>query len=449
MRHKLSDFQYNLPERLIAQEPARERTGSRLMAVDRRTGKIAHRRFEDLTEYLRIGDCMVFNDTRVMPARLTGWRLPGGSGAGLAAATAHADNAAGKARIDEAAQGIGAAPGHGKAEANGTAPGYGKAEASGAAPGHGKAETNGAAPGYGKAEVSGAAPGHGKAETSGAAPGHGKAEANGAAPDFGKAGVEALLIQRTDDPRVWEAMVKPGRRMKKGALLSFGGGALRAEVTEVLGSGNRLLRFSQSGGEFDRLLGAVGRIPLPPYIKNENVDAERYQTVYSKAPGSAAAPTAGLHFSEEYIAKLAEAGTELAYVTLHVGPGTFKPVRTENIEEHVMHSERFSIGENAAAAINRAKRALCVGTTSLRTLESAADGRGRVEALEGRTDIFIYPGYEFKRAGALLTNFHLPGSTLIMLVCAFAGYELAMEAYRQAVAEEYRFFSFGDAMLIM
>ncbi|MDR1059856.1 MAG: S-adenosylmethionine:tRNA ribosyltransferase-isomerase, partial [Clostridiales bacterium] len=368
-QYRLSDFQYELPERLIAQEPARERTGSRLMVIDRRSGAIAHRHFEDLKEYVRRGDCLVFNDTKVIPARLLGEKLAGRG-------VAQAGPAAGSASMA-----AGAAVAHG---ADGA---YGVCGAAGAS-------------GSGCAALA-----HGADRALGASGTPGTAEAHGAGAS--PARVEALLIRRTDDPYVWEALVRPGKRLKKGAAMSFGGGLLRASVEDVLQAGSRLLRFDAAGAEFDRRLEAAGRIPLPPYIKNERVDLSRYQTVYSKVPGSAAAPTAGLHFTDEYIGGLLAAGAEAAYLTLHVGPGTFRPVKTENIEDHVMHSEYYSIGESAAAAISRAQkggRVICVGTTSLRALESAAgEGEdGCVAPREGWTDIFIYPGYKFKCADALL-----------------------------------------------
>jgi S-adenosylmethionine:tRNA ribosyltransferase-isomerase len=341
---KLRDFQYALPERLIAQKPAEDRTGSRLMVLDRGTGGIRHGWFRELGDYLEPGDCLVFNDTKVMPARLLGRKAV-------------------------------AAP----------------------------------------------------------------------AP---AAAVEALLIKAAGDG-LWEAMVRPGKRLKAGSAILFDDGRLRADVLEVLPSGNRILRFDRSGEALARALAEIGRIPIPPYIREDGVDTERYQTVYARYSGSVAAPTAGLHFTEAMIADLERAGIRTAYLTLHVGPGTFLPVQTEDIERHKMHREHYRVSPETARTVNETAGAVVpVGTTSLRTLESVSDSRGRIRAGEGWTDIFIRPGYAFRRAGALLTNFHLPGSTLLMLVCAFAGYDLTMAAYRQAVAMEYRFFSFGDAMLI-
>ena len=338
---RLSDFQYELPGRLIAQSPADRRTGSRMLVIDRARGAYIDSRFERLAEWLAPGDCLVFNDTKVMPARLIGRKEQGG------------------------------------------------------------------------------------------------------------AAVEALLV-RPLGAGAWEAMVRPGKRLGPGARVEFGGGRLHAEVTGVLPSGHRALRFDCAGAALMDAIQEIGRIPLPPYITNENVDAGRYQTVYARHLGSAAAPTAGLHFTGEFIAGLEAAGVSAAYVTLHVGPGTFRPVKAENIEEHRMHEEFYRIGADAAQAIDDAEgRVVAVGTTSMRTVEGAAGEDGRVRACEGWTGIFIYPGYRFRRVGALLTNFHLPGSTLLMLVCAFAGYDLAMAAYRHAVEQEYRFFSFGDAMLIV
>jgi len=452
---KLQDFQYELPEGLIAQQPAGKRTGSRLMVLNRDMGTIEHRKFEDLTEYLRKGDCMVLNNTRVIPARLLGVR-PGSI-----------------------------------------------------------------------------------------------------------ARVEFLLLEKKS-PTAWEVMVSPGRKARPGDRVVFGGGILEASVVSVLKGGTRLVEFKFEGSDFDGLLDKCGQIPLPPYIKSADVDVARYQTVYSKYDGSVAAPTAGLHFTSDYLEAIRDIGVKTAFITLHVGAGTFKPVKCEDIEEHKMHSERYFIDEEAANDINRAKgigvtfgeghisskgagegngggnaggnfegrgggnverrgegnaegnaernaegnsggngegngrgnaggneggngegnggengegngkgncerygggsvercvesngggngggRVIAVGTTSLRSIEAASDQHGFLSPCEGRTDIFIYPGYKFKCADALLTNFHLPGSTLIMLVCAFAGYEFTMKAYMEAVEMQYRFFSFGDAMLIL
>jgi S-adenosylmethionine:tRNA ribosyltransferase-isomerase len=344
---KLHDFQYELPESLIAQQPAEKRTGSRLMVLDREKRTIEHRQFEDLAEYLKRGDCIVLNNTKVIPARLLGNR-PGSI-----------------------------------------------------------------------------------------------------------ARVEFLLLEKKS-PTAWEVLVSPGRKARPGDRVVFGDGILTASVVGVLEGGTRLVEFEFEGDDFEDLLKRCGQIPLPPYIKSVDVDMERYQTVYSKYEGSVAAPTAGLHFTPSYLETIRDIGVKTAFVTLHVGVGTFKPVKSETIEEHKMHSERYFIDGAAADAINstrevsqRAGRVIAVGTTSMRTIESVSDERGFVTPCNGRTDIFIYPGYKFKCADALLTNFHLPGSTLIMLVCAFAGYEFTMKAYREAVEMKYRFFSFGDAMLIL
>ena len=339
---KTSDFYYDLPEELIAQTPLEKRDFSRLLALDRGTGKWEHRKFFELTEYLRPGDCLILNNSRVLPARLLGQRLPGG----------------------------------------------------------------------GACEV-------------------------------------LLLIDRGE--RVWECLVRPGRKMKVGAKLSFGNGELTAEVVGEVEGGNRLVRFDYEG-IFLEVLERLGKMPLPPYIKEELQDSERYQTVYSKVVGSAAAPTAGLHFTPELLEKIAGMGIGIGYVTLHVGLGTFRPVKEDTVENHEMHSEYCVIPQETADLINRTKaaggRCICVGTTSCRTLESWANPDGTMEAKAGWTNIYIYPGYRFKVMDALVTNFYLPESTLVMLVSAFAGRETVLAAYAEAVKERYRFFSFGDAMLI-
>lgn len=336
------DFYYELPQELIAQTPLKDRTASRLLVLDRKSGEIEHRRFRDITEYLRPGDCLVMNNTRVIPARL-----------------------------------------------------------------------------YGVKEDTG-----------------------------GK--IEFLLLKRIDLD-TWEIILKPGKRGRKGARFVFGDGALRAEITDVKPDGNRIVRFEYEG-VWEELLDKLGEMPLPPYIKEKLTDKERYQTVYSKIEGSAAAPTAGLHFTEELLEKIKDMGVNTAYLTLHVGLGTFRPVSVENVEEHVMHSEYYEINEETAKLINRTRenggRIVAVGTTSVRTLETAADGDGRLKAESGNTDIFIYPGYKFKAVDALITNFHLPESTLLMLISAFAGKDKVFKAYEEAVKEKYRFFSFGDAMFI-
>lgn len=339
---KTRDFYYDLPQELIAQTPLDKRDGSRLMTLDRQTGRTGHRHFYELPELLRPGDCLILNDSRVLPARLLGQRLPGG----------------------------------------------------------------------GACEV-------------------------------------LLLTDRGEN--VWECLVRPGRKLRTGARMSFGGGMLSAEVTGEEAEGNRLVRF-QYEGIFLEVLERLGKMPLPPYIKEELQDRERYQTVYSKVLGSAAAPTAGLHFTPQLLEELAAKGVGLGYVTLHVGLGTFRPVKEETIEDHPMHSEYCTIPPETAELINRTKaeggRVICVGTTSCRTLESWAEEDGYMKPRSGWTNIYIYPGYRFKVMNGLITNFHLPESTLIMLVSAFAGRESVLAAYREAVAEQYRFFSFGDAMFI-
>jgi len=339
---KTSDFYYDLPEELIAQTPIAQRDTSRLMTVSRQDGRVEHHHFYELPDFLKAGDCLILNNSRVLPARLLGQRLPGG----------------------------------------------------------------------GACEV-------------------------------------LLLIDRGD--KTWECLVRPGRKMRTGAKLSFGDGTLTAEVIGEVEGGNRLVRFDYDG-IFLEVLERLGKMPLPPYIKEELQDRERYQTVYSKVVGSAAAPTAGLHFTPELLKKIEESGIGIGYVTLHVGLGTFRPVKEEDITDHEMHSEFCMIPQETADLINRTKanggRVICVGTTSCRTLESWANEDGTMEAKAGWTNIYIYPGYRFKVMDGLVTNFHLPESTLIMLVSAFAGREEVLAAYEEAVRERYRFFSFGDAMFL-
>ena len=339
---KTHDFYYDLPEELIAQTPLQQRDASRLMTLDRTTGDIGHRHFYDMVELLNPGDCLVLNNSRVLPARLLGHRVP----------------------------------------------------------------------------------------TMGA--------------------VEVLLLKDKGDG-VWECLTKPGRKTQPGTELSFGDGALTATVVDALDTGNKLIRFHYEG-IFLEVLERLGKMPLPPYIKEELADGERYQTVYSKINGSAAAPTAGLHFTRELLEKIQAKGVKLAYVTLHVGLGTFRPVKAEEITEHHMHSEFCMMSRETAQLLNETRRAggriVCVGTTSCRTLESLVQDDGTFEERSAWTEIFIYPGYQFKVMDALITNFHLPESTLVMLVSAFAGREHVLHAYNVAVQERYRFFSFGDAMFI-
>lgn len=339
----LSDFNYDLPEELIAQDPLSKRSDSRLMVLNRETGGIEHKIFSDIPDYLNPGDCLVINDTKVIPARLMGVK-----------------------------------------------------------------------------------------------------EETGAA-------IEVLLLKRHDD-RTWETLVKPGKKARPGAVISFGDGKLVGEVVDVVDEGNRLIRFSYDG-IFEEVLDELGQMPLPPYITHKLEDKDRYQTVYAKHTGSAAAPTAGLHFTNELLEQLEAKGIRIARVTLHVGLGTFRPVKVDNILEHHMHSEFYMIDETAAKIINDTRenggKIVSVGTTSTRTLETAADENGYIKACSGWTDIFIYPGYKFKIVDRLITNFHLPESTLLMLVSALYDREKILEAYRIAVEEKYRFFSFGDAMLIL
>ncbi len=336
---KTSDFYFDLPKELIAQDPLPDRAASRLLMVDKATGEWKHEVFRNIADYLEPGDCLVLNNTKVLPARLLGVKEDTG------------------------------------------------------------------------------------------------------------ASVEVLLLKRRSGD-VWETLVKPGKKLRPGAKVSFGDGRLKAEVLEVVEEGNRLVRFFYDG-IFEEVLDSLGEMPLPPYITHKLQDKNRYQTVYAKYDGSAAAPTAGLHFTEELLRKIEEKGVRLAYVTLHVGLGTFRPVKEKNILEHHMHSEYYQISGQAAQIINETKkcghRVICVGTTSCRTVESAADENGMLKECCGDTEIFIYPGYRFKVLDCLITNFHLPESTLVMLVSALAGREHVLKAYEEAVKEKYRFFSFGDA----
>ena len=340
---KLSDFNYNLPEELIAQDPLEKRDNSRLMVLHRETGELEHKHFYDVIDYLNPGDCLVVNNTKVIPARLMGV----------------------------------------------------------------KEETG--------------------------------------------ASIEVLLLKRKEE-KVWETLVKPGKKARVGARISFGDGLLVGEVIDVVEEGNRLIRFEYDG-IFEEILDQLGQMPLPPYITHQLQDKNRYQTVYAKYDGSAAAPTAGLHFTEELLQKIQDKGIRIAKVTLHVGLGTFRPVKEENVLDHHMHSEFYIVDEEAANIINETKtnggRVISVGTTSTRTLETVAEPDGHIPVKSGWTDIFIYPGYRFKAVDCLITNFHLPESTLIMLVSALADRETILHAYETAVEEKYRFFSFGDAMLIL
>lgn len=338
----LKDFNYDLPEELIAQDPLEDRSSSRLMVLHKDTGRIEHKIFRDIIDYLNPGDCLVINDTKVIPARLMGIK-----------------------------------------------------------------------------------------EDTGAT-------------------IEVLLLKRNADD-VWECLVKPGKKARTGARIVFGEGLLVGEIVDVIEDGNRMIKFHYEG-IFEEILDKLGQMPLPPYITHKLQDKNRYQTVYARNEGSAAAPTAGLHFTKELLEKIKEKGVNVVSITLHVGLGTFRPVKVDKIEEHHMHTETFNISKEAADTINRARaaggRVIAVGTTSCRTLESAAADDGTIPARSGDTDIFIYPGYKFKAIDCLITNFHLPESTLIMLVSALAGRDNIMNAYETAVKERYRFFSFGDAMYI-
>lgn len=337
------DFNFDLPEELIAQDPLEDRSSSRLLVMDKETGKTEHHVFREIIDYLETGDCLVINDTKVIPARLIGSKI-------------------------------------------GT-----------------------------------------------------------------DAKIEVLLLKRKEND-VWETLVKPGKKAKIGTRISFGDGLLVGEVVDIVEEGNRLIHFEYEG-IFEEILDRLGQMPLPPYITHQLEDKNRYQTVYAKHSGSAAAPTAGLHFTPELLKKIEEKGVQIARVTLHVGLGTFRPVKVDNILEHHMHSEFYQIEEEAAEKINTAKangkRVIAVGTTSCRTIESAAKEDGTIAPVSGWTDIFIYPGYQFKVLDCLITNFHLPESTLVMLVSALAGREHVLNAYEEAIKERYRFFSFGDAMMIL
>ncbi len=338
----VTDFNFELPQELIAQDPLEDRTASRLLVLDKATGEIRHRHFRDILKFLRKGDCLVINDTRVIPARLLGQKA--GTGANI----------------------------------------------------------------------------------------------------------EVLLLKRKSD-NVWETLVKPGKKMKIGAEVIFGDGLLRGKVLDVVDEGNRLVQFTYEG-IFEEILDRLGQMPLPPYITHQLKDKNRYQTVYAKHDGSAAAPTAGLHFTKELLKEIEDMGVTVAHVTLHVGLGTFRPVKADTIEEHHMHSEFYMVEEEEAKKVNDTKknggRVICVGTTSCRTLESATGEDGILKAGSGWTEIFIYPGYQFKILDCLITNFHLPESTLVMLVSALAGREHVLHAYQEAIREKYRFFSFGDACFL-
>ena len=338
----VTDFNFELPQELIAQDPLEDRASSRLLVLDRSTGEVEHRKFRDILEYLNPGDCLVINDTKVIPARLIGSK-------------------------------------------EGT-----------------------------------------------------------------DAKIEVLLLKRKEND-IWETLVKPGKKAKPGTVIRFGDGILKGTVVDVVEEGNRLIQFSYEG-IFEEILDQLGQMPLPPYITHQLKDKNRYQTVYAKHEGSAAAPTAGLHFTKELLQEIKDRGVKIAHVTLHVGLGTFRPVKVENVLDHHMHSEFYVVEESEAEKINSTKReggrVICVGTTSCRTIESASDENGVLKAGSGWTDIFIYPGYRFKILDCLITNFHLPESTLVMLVSALAGREHILNAYQEAIKERYRFFSFGDAMFI-
>ena len=490
----LSDYDYALPKELIAQDPLADRASSRLMVVDRRREGVEHRVFSDLPEYLRPGDCLVLNDTKVIPARLLGRRLPREertSSFGDCASAAEG-RPSGKNGSHEAGgvceflllkqvshPVLEEAPEHRNGEIysdeqgsremqsrlegseNRDAEGFsGSAESRGAEGWLGSTENRDAEGFSGSAESRGAGSRSDGSESQDTGSLSGSAENPDAEDRPGKTGSEAVLHES-----FWECLVKPGKRLRVGDRAVFGEGLLFAEVIKLLPDGLRLVRFTFQG-VFQELLDRLGQMPLPPYIQHQLKDKDRYQTVYAKNPGSAAAPTAGLHFTEELLQRIEKQGVSIAKITLHVGLGTFRPVKEQDIREHLMHSEWFSVGKDAAEKINRARaqggRVICVGTTSCRTLESAAamclkqgasacpeSPAAKLAPCSGNTTIFIYPGYQFLMTNALITNFHLPESTLLMLVSALAGRERILAAYREAVRQEYRFFSFGDAMLIL
>ncbi len=387
---KTSDFYYDLPEELIAQDPLEDRSGSRLLFLDKETGRTEHHIFRDVLDYLKPGDCLVINDTKVIPARLIGEKE--GTGAKIEVLLLkRGENDVWETLVKP-----------GRKAKPGTRIRVIPARLIGEKEGTG-------------------------------------------------AKIEVLLLKRGEND-VWETLVKPGRKAKPGTRISFGSGLLVGEVVDVVEEGNRLIRFEYKG-IFEGILDQLGQMPLPPYITHQLEDRSRYNTVYAAHEGSAAAPTAGLHFTPELLKEIQERGVDIARVTLHVGLGTFRPVKVEDVTEHHMHSEFYMVDAEAAEKINKAKaqggRVICVGTTSCRTIESAADENGHLEPCSGWTEIFIYPGYQFKILDGLITNFHLPESTLIMLVSALAGKEHVMAAYEEAVKERYRFFSFGDAMIIL
>ena len=394
---KTSDFYYELPKRLIAQDPLENRSSSRLLVMNRETGELTHTVFSEVINYLEPGDCLVINDTKVIPARLIGERLPREVPCG--------SRPNGGAKPAVSADGIMKEPGD--------------------------EENDGAKP---------AVPADGITQKPGDEENH-----------HVGARMELLLLKRLGD-RSWETLARPGKRAKAGDRISFGDGSLIATVTEVKEDGNRIVRFDFDG-IFEEILDRLGQMPLPPYITHTLKDRDRYQTVYAKYEGSAAAPTAGLHFTKELLQKIEEKGVKIAHVTLHVGLGTFRPVKEANVLDHKMHTESYRLLPKDAELINEAHRSghrvICVGTTSCRTIETVAAEDGTVKACEGDTSIFIYPGYRFKCMDGLITNFHLPESTLIMLVSAFAGKDKVMNAYAEAVKEKYRFFSFGDACLFL
>lgn len=435
----VKDFYYELPEELIAQDPLKDRSASRLMVLDRNTGAVEHRYFRDILDYLRPGDCLVLNNTRVIPARLYGVRiLEDGTRTGVAKGKPGNADFGGQASCqrdshEEMDNGELAAAQQDEPAKNRRSEMAASQQAELAASQIGQRKT-------------GERNEHRKEQT-------GESESMRGTPQEGIMGgkVELLLLKRREKD-VWETLVRPGKKCRPGAKLCFGDGILKGEILEVVDDGNRLVRFSYEG-IFEEILDQLGQMPLPPYITHELADKNRYQTVYARYDGSAAAPTAGLHFTKELLEEVREKGIKIAEVTLHVGLGTFRPVKVQNILDHHMHEEYYQITTEAAETINRVKasggRIISVGTTSTRTLETVADEEGRIHPGSGQTDIFIYPGYQFKVIDGLITNFHLPESTLLMLVSALAGREHVLAAYREAVREKYRFFSFGDASLIL
>jgi S-adenosylmethionine:tRNA ribosyltransferase-isomerase len=431
-----SDFTFVLPQELIAQDPLKDRSGSRLMVLNKNTGEIAHRMFRDVMDYLQPGDCLVLNDTKVMPARLIGVKEDTGAHVEVLLLNRRSTQSAGAANISNQPMLDGSEPANQSTVGNTKPTSKPKIDSFETATHSTVANAESVTqPSIGSTELANRASIVGMDEVISSA--------------------DKFCLNNSTDTIMWEALVKPGRKCKVGTILNFGGDLLSGEVLDTLEGGNRLIRFTFQG-IWEELLDQLGEMPLPPYITHKLQDKSRYQTVYAREVGSAAAPTAGLHFTQELLAKIREKGVDIAYVTLHVGLGTFRPVKVEDVLQHHMHEEEYEISQAAADRINSARcrggRIICVGTTSCRTIESAGRAAGKGNPLipgRRKTDIFLYPGCEFYWTDALITNFHLPESTLLMLVSALAGREHVLHAYQEAIKEHYRFFSFGDAMLII